>query len=101
MCSLSTKALKCHKSNIKNQLKNLTQQDKIPVNLKYECVHILIREFLRTALQCGLPSIRYFPVSYVHYRNKKSYYNCHYEGQEGIWGLRVLLSRITYSCWEN
>lgn len=38
MCSLSTKALKCHRSNIKNQLKNLMQQDKRPINPKYECV---------------------------------------------------------------
>lgn len=37
MCSLSTKALKCHRSNIKNQLKNLMQQDKRPINPKYEC----------------------------------------------------------------
>ena len=73
MCSLSTKALKRHRSNIKNQLKNLTQPDKRPINLRSECVCILIREFLHRVLQFCLPNIRYVSVFHAHNCNKSSY----------------------------
>lgn len=99
MCSLSTKALKCHRSNIKNQLKNLTQQDKRPINLK--CVCILIREFLSTVLPFCLPNISYFPVFHIHNCNKRFYYKCCSQEQGGILDLRVLLRRVIDGCWEN
>lgn len=50
MCSLSIKALKCHRSNIKNQLKNLKQRDKRPINQKCVCILIRILEYSITVL---------------------------------------------------
>lgn len=91
MCSLSTKALKCHRSNIKNQLKDLMQSEKRPINLRSECMCILIREFLRTVLQFCLPNIRHSPVSYAHNCNKRSYCKRYRQEQKGHFGLRSFM----------
>lgn len=58
-------------------------------------VCILIREFLRTVLQCCLPNTRYLPVSYVHNCNKRSYYKFYSQGQAGgHFGLKSFIKEV-------
>lgn len=82
------KALKCHRSNIKSQLQDLTQPEKRPINLRSACMCVSIREFLRTVLHFCLPNIRHIPVSYAHNCNKRSYCKRYRQEQKGHFGLR-------------
>lgn len=66
------------------------------------CVCILIKEFLRTVLQCCLPNTRYLPVSYVHNCNKRSYYKFYSQGLVGgHFGLKSFIKEVDLRLLEN